>query len=352
MPKREFLMLAKVFNPDKHYVGGWYLSEKLDGQRCFWDGGVTRGMLASDVPWANTSRDGRYREPPVSTGLWSRYGNVIHCPDWFAEELPSYCLDGELYLGPGRFQEMRSIVSRLPENMLSWSDVKLHVIEVITPHQILKSGVINSTNYKKSWDWSDIKHLYISYWCGEAPFWSRVKINLESKVLKMVPQIQLPYRENEARGLIYDQLDHVTSVGGEGLMLRAPSSIWIPERSDNLLKVKPMLDAEATIVGFRVGRESDNTRTVSGEGKSKLLGSIGALVVSWNGIIFELGGLNDVERELESDSEDWAINHPGELLPSWGNAKNFTRGDIISFRYVSLTDSRIPREARYLCRRS
>ena len=31
--KKEFVQLAKVFDAKKHGIGGWFASEKLDGQR-------------------------------------------------------------------------------------------------------------------------------------------------------------------------------------------------------------------------------------------------------------------------------------------------------------------------------
>ena len=31
-------MLADVYDPDKVDPTGWYMSEKLDGVRCYWDG--------------------------------------------------------------------------------------------------------------------------------------------------------------------------------------------------------------------------------------------------------------------------------------------------------------------------
>ncbi len=37
MATREFLQLAHTFDPAKHKVAGWMLSEKLDGTPCFWD---------------------------------------------------------------------------------------------------------------------------------------------------------------------------------------------------------------------------------------------------------------------------------------------------------------------------
>ena len=109
--RREFLRLAKPYKPKKHNVHGWFLSEKLDGQRCLWDGGVTRGMALKDVPFANLSNT--HRLISEATGLWSRYGNVMRAPEFFLDLLPhNICLDGELYLAPGCFQETRSIGSK------------------------------------------------------------------------------------------------------------------------------------------------------------------------------------------------------------------------------------------------
>src|SRR3954470_6697744 len=49
---------------------GWWMSEKLDGLRAYWDG----------------------------KRLISRLGNEFHAPDWFIKGLPSHPLDGELFL--------------------------------------------------------------------------------------------------------------------------------------------------------------------------------------------------------------------------------------------------------------
>lgn len=47
---------------------GWWLSEKLDGVRAYWDGHA----------------------------FISRLGNTYVAPEWFAEGLPDHPLDGEL----------------------------------------------------------------------------------------------------------------------------------------------------------------------------------------------------------------------------------------------------------------
>ena len=113
MAKREFLQLADHYDPRKHDVAGWFVSEKLDGTRCFWDGGLTRGLPTEQVPWASIidpkTGEKKAKVKPLSTGLWSRYGNPIMAPDWWLNQLPCCPLDGELWAGRGKFQLCRSI---------------------------------------------------------------------------------------------------------------------------------------------------------------------------------------------------------------------------------------------------
>jgi predicted DNA-binding WGR domain protein len=63
---------------------GWWMSEKLDGVRAWWDG----------------------------KQFLSRLGNVYHAPDWFIAGLPAVALDGELWLDRKAFQRTVSIVRR------------------------------------------------------------------------------------------------------------------------------------------------------------------------------------------------------------------------------------------------
>jgi DNA ligase-1 len=77
------LLLAQTWTTDVD-LAGWWMSEKLDGVRAFWDG----------------------------KQLLSRLGNVLHAPDWFLEGLPQAPLDGELWLARKSFQRTVSIVRR------------------------------------------------------------------------------------------------------------------------------------------------------------------------------------------------------------------------------------------------
>jgi DNA ligase-1 len=63
---------------------GWWMSEKLDGVRAYWDG----------------------------KQLLSRLGNVLHAPDYFTKGLPAHPLDGELFLARKSFQKTVAIVRR------------------------------------------------------------------------------------------------------------------------------------------------------------------------------------------------------------------------------------------------
>lgn len=53
-------MLASVYEPEKNDPTGWYMSEKLDGVRCIWDG----------------------------KNLYSRNGNKFYPPSYFKAALP------------------------------------------------------------------------------------------------------------------------------------------------------------------------------------------------------------------------------------------------------------------------
>lgn len=312
---REFLMLAHPYNPDKHLIAGWYVSEKLDGQRCFWDGGVSRGKPTVEVPWANLQR----KVKPVATGLWSRYGNVIVAPDYFLDSLPvGLLLDGELYCG--NFQQLRTIVSTDVADPEDWKKVNYIVFDspgfdLFTTDKINNPNFTKHINHEKCVDYLSLNGgIEIRGGQFNAVYQETLGLLPDSdKIAYRLSQIKLPIREDLAREEMYSILNSVVNAGGEGIMLRDPRSIWIPKRVNTLLKVKPMLDSEAMVVGH-----------VDGEGR--LDGMLGALTVKWNSKIFNLGtGFHDSERKKE-------------LYPI---------GTIIRFKYTSLTGDGVPREARF-----
>lgn len=351
MNKREFLMLAHDYIPTKHGIAGWYLSEKLDGQRCFWDGGVTRGMPKSEVPWANHDKDDRFVKPPRCTGLWTRYGNTIQAPAKWLNYLPSMFLDGELFMGRHRRQELMSTIRKITPSHDAWEKVRYHVFDIPSMQGVFKSGRINNPNFRQKiinegtlnwfkefttlWDWK----LRL-----DKPVRFGTIINLmykfivQNKYLAIESQYQLPYSTTEAHEHALVNLEAITGNGGEGVMLRSPEQMWTPERVHGLVKMKKLQDAEATVIGYVAGRETDRG--------SKLLGLMGALIVEYNGIEFELSGFTEDERRL-FDPQRCALATPGEILPASVHAVAFPRGSQITFRFREHSRDGIPIEARY-----
>lgn len=338
---REFLLLAK--NLDDHQpVSNLYASIKLDGQRCLWDGGVTRGMLKEDVPWANILKDDRYKERQVSTGLWSRYGNVIHAPGWFLDALPPMVLDGELYLGRGMFQECRSIISKIEPDSEAWKRVRYHVFDSPALPMLFQTGRINNPNFDKYIEEERCLKLFNGSLHRVLPFNHVVQVvfdtwlGTKSPIWQPVTQTQLPRREDAAKEKLQTMLEAESLIGGEGIMLRDPHSVWHPKRAGCLLKVKKLTDDVAEVIGFTAGL-------------GKLEGLIGSVHVEWKGQRFELSGFTDAERAFDSVmASDWARRHPGQYCPVEIDGASIKKGLKIRFLYRVLTDKGIPREARYM----
>jgi DNA ligase-1 len=344
--KQEFLMLAHVYMDQP--VNGWFVSEKLDGVRALWDGGLTRGKPCSQVPFANTGKDHIRVSPPVATGLWTRYGKAIQAPDWFLDCLPPYPLDGELYAGRQNFQTTSSIVRTLDHTRVDWDRIQYVVFDSPPYHAFLANREIDCKPHwtgklvdcfqklgrpdhpcKAGWD-----YMSVYRWLrDQSRHWSYPK----SKGPKVELHRQVPLLGTEhLPNLMSGTLD----VGGEGLMLRNPTSYWVTQRAKTLLKVKGERDDEATVVGYVWGRETDRG--------SKLLGLMGALVVEWMGRRFELSGFTEEERRMSGPPKDQEgyVNPGLPVSGAWTN-KNFPVGSRVTFRYRETTDKGLPKEARY-----
>jgi len=355
MARREFLQLAKKYNPEKSKINGYLISEKLDGSRCFWDGGVSRGVATVDVPWASlvNPKTGQ-RKPkikPVATGLWSRYGNPIMAPDWFLDTLPPTFLDGELWAGRGKFQLCRSIVAGdQPDPRFDQIQYALYGSPSID--RVFMSGEIKNSNFHCHLDLDRVRE-----WIGDSkvdPILTRPgssfndELDLLDELLDhdvsdnafILRQTRLPDNEQEAHEFVEDFLSEVLDDGGEGVVIRDSDALYTPKRVNTLLKYKPFDDAEGTVCGFTSGRKTDKG--------SKHLGKIGALILDFNGKRLELSGLTDIEREfLTPEMCVHASEFPGEDMPSSFQGKHFKLGQQVTFKFRELSDDGIPKEARY-----
>ena len=95
------LLLAETYS-DSIDVQQYWISEKLDGVRAYWDG----------------------------KQLISRGGNVIAAPDWFVAGFPARMLDGELWLGRNQFAETLSIVSKQQAVDSEWQQLSYYIFEL------------------------------------------------------------------------------------------------------------------------------------------------------------------------------------------------------------------------------
>lgn len=358
MARREFLQLAKKFNPEKSKIAGWMLSEKLDGSRCFWDGGISRGMPTKDVPYSSLinpkTGELKTKVKPIATGLWSRYGNPIMAPDWFLDKLPAIPLDGELWAGRGNFQTCRSIVAGdEPDPRFD----QIHYAVYSMPGaRVWMPGEIKNSNFHRIIDTDCFESIRRNTIHGPflkpEAFHSQLTFEQELEILNnFLPddpeascyvhkQTKLPDSEIAARAALDSFMDGVMERGGEGVIIRDPKALWISKRVNSLLKYKPIDDDEGTLVGFTSGRKTDKG--------SKHLGKIGALILNYNGKRLELSGLTDEEREFVTDVDRYyAKEHPGEDMPADIRSIMFQLGQQITFKYRELSDDGIPKEARY-----
>jgi len=353
MARREFLQLAKKYNPEKSKIAGWMLSEKLDGSRCFWDGGISRGMATKDIPYSSLinpkTGEPKPKVKPVATGLWSRYGNPIMSPDWFLDSLPDIPLDGELWAGRGNFQTCRSIVAGdEPDPRFK----QIHYAVYSMPSaRVWMPGEIKNSNFHRVIEESCGLFAASQETNGDACFDDLTFEEELYRLNKYLPddpeapcyvhkQIQLPDDEEAARVALDSFMDGVMERGGEGVVIRNPKGLWTPKRVNDLLKYKPIDDDEGILMGFTSGRKTDKG--------SKHLGKIGALILDYRGKRLELSGLTDEEREFESViAWGYATEHPGEDMPEGIQGKHFKLGQWITFKYRELSDDGIPKEARY-----
>ena len=218
------LTLANVYQKGMPLDGYW-VSEKLDGVRAYWTG----------------------------EKFLSRGGHEYRAPDWFSKKFPGHPLDGELWMGRGRFAELSGVVRQVVPDEDDWRRIRFMVFDL--PDQ-------------------------------EATFdqrLARLRVLIEkvgSPYMALVDQQRASTHEN-----LMQRLDEIVDAGGEGLMLRLGASGYRTGRSNDLLKAKQYQDAEAVVVQHLPG-------------KGKYEGLMGSLLVELeNGRQFRIGsGFSDSER--------------------------------------------------------
>lgn len=219
------LLLANELGPQVD-PAKYLVSEKFDGVRAVWDGATLR----------------------------FRSGRAVHAPAWFITKLPaSQPLDGELWLGRGRFDAL--------------------------------SGIVRKTEPQDP-DWRQVKYMIFELPDAAGTFAERAQ-----KIRDVVAQAQWPQLIAVEQFRVADRvalkrtLDQIVRAGGEGLMLHLADAPYVTGRSDVLLKLKPLQDTEAVVIEHVPG-------------KGKYQGMLGALRVQMpDGKKFLIGtGFSDEVR--------------------------------------------------------
>ena len=347
--RRDFLQGANVLDISKHGIGGRMWSEKLNGMRCFWDGGCSIDDLKSNVPWANTRKDARFKIPPRATGLWTKYGNVIHAPKWFLESLPAIPLDGELWNPALSLQQIMSIVKTLIPDTIAWKQITFHVFDMPAPELTFGTGVLRNQHIDMIMSISECMEylggfIYELRPKPEFPFWKTYalleRFTMDHEILRRVEHYTLPNPQKHAWQHVQQELAKITDRGGEGIVLRHPDFPYICKKNDNILKIKKYDDAEGEVAGYTAGREGKEGR---------LLGLMGNVILRLdNGDRLEISGFKEHERSFNTqDAGTWCCDHPGEEVPDWVTSVLFPRGTRITFRHRGFTHDGIPNEAHY-----
>lgn len=218
------LMHAKWWQAGQN-PSAFLASEKLDGVRAYWDG----------------------------QSLRFRSGRLIAAPHWFTASLPKTPLDGELWLGRGRFDELSGIVRHSTPVDADWRAVRYMIFDLPGAGDAFAERA---------------QHI------------NEVVVQARQPWLQAVAQQRVP-----DVAALQALLKQTVQDGGEGLVLHRANALWSTGRSGALLKLKPVPDEEARVVAHLPG-------------KGRNLGHMGALLLEMpSGQRFALGtGFSDARR--------------------------------------------------------
>lgn len=187
------LLLAKKYH-DSLNVEHYWVSEKLDGVRAYWDG----------------------------NRLLSKSGREFTAPAWFTSALPAITLDGELWIERGKFAEVVSVVNKHTASDTEWHQLKYMLFDAPDPEIRFSERIVNLKS---------------------------VVAEINTDWIRMIPQERF---NNQAS--LQDKLQQIVQAGGEGLMLHHEDARYRAGRTNDLLKLKQFNDAEAHVIAHIPGK--------------------------------------------------------------------------------------------------
>jgi len=187
------LMLANLYQQDIDIQQYW-ISEKLDGVRAYWDGKQLR----------------------------SRQGYPIHAPLWFTQALPKIPLDGELWRGRGEFEATSAAIRRYQPLEHEWREIRFRVFDLPSSELPFEQRILQLQQLTEQ---INVRHL-------EPLSHQRVSTHEELQAL----------------------LQQQVKLGAEGLMLNHSKALYQGKRTDDLLKLKSHQDDEAVVIKHLPGK--------------------------------------------------------------------------------------------------
>lgn len=219
-------------------ITGWWVSEKLDGVRALWTGThfVSRG-----------TRDG---------------GQVYNVPEWLKEQMPPVPLDGELWLGRGRFNECSGLCRSGNPADPRWREMTYVIFDAP-----MHDGLFEE------------RQDYVrGTLCGRAQA-GKLDATLPNVVLHKQSRL-------ESVDQVEPLLKMVEGMKGEGLIARKPGSRYeFGRRTPAMRKIITKVREDGRVVGYKPG-------------KGRNVGVCGSLLVKLDdGVVAEVGtGLDDKDR--------------------------------------------------------
>lgn len=179
---------------DNIIINNYWISEKLDGVRAYWDG----------------------------KQLISRQGITFPAPKWFIADFPEQALDGELWIGRHTFDQVSGIVRSHKGDPNKWRKISFMIFDLPSSYEKFTQRL-----------------LLMQKLVEQSP----------SPYLKMI--IQKKVSTHQA---LQKKLDDVVNNGGEGLMLHHGNAYYQAKRNHYLMKLKRYDDAEAIVLQYVPGK--------------------------------------------------------------------------------------------------
>lgn len=187
------LQLANIYQqPDN--IQDYYVSEKLDGIRGFWNG----------------------------KALISRGGHIINSPPFFTKDWPMTPMDGELWLTRGQFEQTASAVLKQQPIEQEWALITFMIFDLPEHTGRFDERVTAMQTLVET---------------------------TQSPTLAMVAQHKV--KDHSA---LMSFFNNVVNNKGEGVMLHHKDALYNVGRTDQLMKLKPYFDAEAVVIKHKAGK--------------------------------------------------------------------------------------------------